>query len=113
MEVMAKEVHRCQSKDRRWGRVSRVWLIGRARQSVTTSCGSAPAGCCLNRLMEPINKDGACAKGWEKGLNNEPPAETKKKNNNYKLFQITLREIHFSHITDDGPNPPKILFNTV
>lgn len=77
MEVMAKGVRRCQSKDSRWGRVSRVWLIGWARQSVTTSCGSAPPGCCLNSLMEPINKDRACARSWEKGLNKEPQAETK------------------------------------
>lgn len=62
MEVVATAAHRCQSKDTRWERVSWAQLIGWAQQSVTTSCGSALAGCCLNSVMEPINKDWVCAR---------------------------------------------------
>lgn len=50
------------ARTRGGGRASRAKLIGWARRSVTTSCGSPLSGCCLNSLMEPINKDGVCAR---------------------------------------------------
>lgn len=50
------------ARTRGGGRANRAKLIGWARRSVTTSCGSPLSGCCLNSLMEPINKDGVCAR---------------------------------------------------
>lgn len=50
------------ARTRGGGRVSRAKLIGWARRSVTTSCGSPLSGCCLKSLMEPINKDRVCAR---------------------------------------------------
>lgn len=50
------------ARTRGGGRASRAKLIGWAWRSVTTSCGSPPSVCRLNSLMEPINKDGVCAR---------------------------------------------------
>lgn len=50
------------ARTRGGGRASRAKLIGWAWRSVTTSCGSPQSVCRLNSLMEPINKDGVCAR---------------------------------------------------